>query len=127
MGIVRLFELCSSKPICVYSVPNKVEKCFNNSYHTFLFYILVVLNSITTNVLRHRSVNLTKILTLHKKMKFSIKDFFSKFGQICRKLNSEFIIIGGINRPRAIFFPFSETGILLVIPKVRKIGTHLRL
>ena len=67
------------------------------------------------------------ILTLHKKMKFSIKDFFSKFGQICRKQNSEFIITGGINRPRAIFFPFSETGILLVIPKVRKIGTHLRL
>ena len=82
MGIVRLFELCSSKPICVYSVPNKVEKCFNNSYYTFLFYILVVLNSITKNVLRHRSVNLKKILTLHKKMKFSIKDFFSKCDQI---------------------------------------------
>ena len=42
--------------------------------------------------LRTEKIRIRKILTLHKKMKFSITDFFSKCDQICKKLRKKSLI-----------------------------------
>ena len=69
---------------------------FEPTFRATFWNFILKTNSITIAFLSNLSVILLckTSLTLHKKMKFSIKDFFSKYDQILNAPNHDFIYFG---------------------------------